>query len=54
MLYYVDISKIKHLDVGDEYNDVHDFINEYYEDHTGIYINLKKKLLTLNKMQSIV
>ncbi len=54
MLYYVDIGKINNLDVSEEYEDVHIFINEYYEEHTGIYINIKKQLITLNKMKGIV
>ena len=54
MFYYVDINKINNLDVGEEYEDVHNFINEYYEEHTGIYINIKKQLITLNKMKGIV
>ena len=54
MLYYVDIDRIKNLEVGDEYNDVHDFISSYYEDHTGVYFNIKKKIQTLNKMKGIM
>jgi DNA repair protein RecO (recombination protein O) len=54
MLYYVDISKINNLDVGEEYEDVHNFIDEYYEEHTGIYFNIKKQLMTLSKMKGIV
>lgn len=54
MLYYVDISKITNLDVGEEIEDINSFIEEYYEDHTGIYFNIKKKLLTLNKMNGII
>lgn len=51
MLYYVDIDKIKKLDVGEEINDVEEFIDEYYEEHTGIYFNIKKKISTLKKME---
>ena len=51
MLYYVDIDKIKNLDVGDEIVDVEEFIDNYYEEHTGIYFNIKKKIETLKKME---
>lgn len=54
MLYYVDLSKIKNLDVGPEIEDVETFIDNFYQDHTGIYFNIKKKITTLNKMQSIM
>ncbi len=54
MLYYVDIDKIKNLDVGEEIEDVEAFIDNYYDDHTGIYFNIKKKIATLNKMESIM
>lgn len=54
MLYYVDIDKIKKLDVGPEINDIEKFIDSYYEEHTGIYFNIKKKLVTLKKMEGIM
>ena len=54
MLYYVDINKIKKLDVGEEINDIEKFIDSYYEEHTGIYFNIKKKLVTLKKMEGIM
>ena len=54
MFYYVDISKINKLDVGEELNDVRNFIEEYYEEHTGIYFNIKKQLMTLKKAQSVM
>ena len=54
MLYYVEIDKINNLDVGDEFEDVHSFINDYYEEHTGIYFNIKKQLMTLSKMNAIM
>ena len=50
MLYYVDINKIKHFPDIDGIEDVEHFIDNYYEDHTGIYFNIKKKLITLNKV----
>ena len=54
MLYYVDIDKIKNLEVGEELQDIEEFIDNYYEEHTGIYFNIKKKLVTLNKMEGIM
>ena len=54
MLYYVDIDKIKKLDIGEELNDIEQFIENYYEDHTGVYFNIKKKLITLKKMEGII
>lgn len=54
MLYYLKIDKIKNLDVGEEINDVEAFIDNYYEENTGIYFNIKKKITTLNKMQAIM
>lgn len=54
MLYYVDIDKIKQLDVGEELEDIEDFIDNYYEEHTGIYFNIKKKITTLKKMEGVL
>ncbi len=54
MLYCVDIDKIKNLDVKEGIEDVEQFIDNYYEENTGIYFNIKKKLVTLNKMKSIM
>ena len=54
MLYYVDIDKIKTLEVGEELEDIEEFIDEYYEAHTGIYFNIKKKINTLKKMEGII
>ena len=54
MLYYVDIDKIKKLDELDGIDDVEKFIDNYYEDHTGIYFNIKKKLISLSKMNSVI
>ena len=54
MLYYVDIDKIKNLEVGEELDDIEEFIDNYYEEHTGIYFNIKKKLITLKKMEAVL
>ncbi len=54
MLYYVDIKKIRNLDITEGIEDVEMFIDNYYEENTGIYFNIKKKLVTLNKMKGIM
>lgn len=54
MLYYVDIKKIRNLDITKGIEDVEMFIDNYYEENTGIYFNIKKKLVTLNKMKGIM
>ncbi len=43
MLYYVDIDKIKTLNIDEEeITDIESFISEYYENNTGIFINNKR------------
>ena len=54
MFYYSDLNRIKKLDLGVEYKEVHKFIEEYYEDHTGIYFNIKKKIETLKKLEGTI
>ena len=54
MLYYIDIPRIKNLDVKEEIEDVRKFIDAYYEEHTGIYFNIKKKIISLNKIGGII
>lgn len=54
MLYYVDIDKIKQLDIGEELEDIEEFIDNYYEEHTGIYFNIKKKIVSLKKMEAVL
>lgn len=45
MYYYVDISKISKLDLKKEYvNVVNDFIDNYYDDYTGLYLKSKSFL----------
>ena len=38
----------------EEFSDIEEFIDEYYEAHTGIYFNIKKKINTLKKMEGIM
>ncbi len=54
MLYYVDIDRIKKLELKEEYQEVHKFIEEYYEEHTGIYFNIKNKVNTLKKIEGVI
>lgn len=45
MFYYVDVNKITKLDLKDEnIREVNDFIDEYYDKFTGIYLKSKKGL----------
>ena len=45
MLYYVDISKITKLDISDKViKEIDDFINDYYDRYSGIYIKSKMLL----------
>lgn len=51
MFYYVDIAKITKLDIkNDTMKEINRFIDEYYEDYTGLYLNSKKFLNNLNKI----
>lgn len=51
MFYYVDINKITKLDISDEtMKEINSFIDQYYEDYTGIYLNSKRFLKNLNKL----
>ena len=51
MFYYVDISKISKLDIGfNEKNEINLFLDEYYDNYTGLYLKSKNFLKTLNKV----
>lgn len=51
MFYYVDINKITKLNISsDTMKEINKFIDEYYEDYTGIYLNSKRFLKNLNKL----
>ena len=51
MFYYVDISKITKLDVSQTIkNEIDKFLDEYYDDYTGLYLKSKKFLKDLNKI----
>ena len=45
MLYYVDISKITKLDISKEImKEIEEFINDYYDRYSGIYLKSKTLL----------
>ena len=51
MFYYVDIAKISKLSIKDDIMRIIDeFIDEYYERYTGLYLKSKKFLHNLNKI----
>lgn len=51
MLYYVDLSKISKLDISDSVKkEIDNFINEYYDKYTGLYLKSKKFLDNLKKI----
>lgn len=54
MLYEVDISRIKRLELGEEIIDIHKFIEEYYEMHTGVYLLIKKRLEIISKTENMI
>ena len=51
MLYYVDISKISKIDLSDSVKrEVDEFLSEYYDKYTGLYLKSKKLLSSLNNI----
>lgn len=51
MFYYVDISKISKTDIKDDIvKEIDTFLNEYYENFTGIYMKSKKFLQNLDNI----
>ena len=49
--YYIDISKITKLDVSDVIkNEMNNFLDEYYDTYTGLYLKSKNFLKELNKL----
>lgn len=51
MFSYVDISKISKLDISDQVKrEVNNFLDEYYEQYTGLYLKSKSFLKNLNKI----
>ncbi len=51
MFYYVDISKIEKLDISEEVkNEINEFIDDYYDRYSGLYLKTKTFLKNLNKI----
>ena len=49
MYYYVDIDKISKLDLKDDIvNEVNNFIDDYYDRYTGLYLKSKSFLKNMN------
>ena len=50
MFYYVDISKISNLDISDKSKiELSNFLDDYYDRYTGLYLKSKSLLKNINK-----
>ena len=51
MFYYVDISKISSLEISNQSKkEISDFLDDYYDRYTGLYLKSKSLLKNLNKV----
>lgn len=51
MFYYVDINKISKLEISDECkNEINEFLDNYYDQYTGLYLKSKSFLSDLKKL----
>ena len=51
MFYYVDLSKITKLELSNHVkNEINEFLNDYYERYTGLYLKSKDFIKSLNKI----
>ncbi len=51
MYYYVDISKIDKIDIAPEViHEINDFLSDYYDRYTGLYLKTKSFLVNLKNM----
>ena len=51
MFYYVDLSKISKLDLSkDVTREINQFLDEYYDTYTGLYLKSKKFIKNLQKL----
>lgn len=51
MFYYVDIDKISKLDISEEVKrEINTFLDEYYDNYTGLYLKTKEFIKNLNKI----
>ncbi len=54
LFYYVDISKIEKLEVSSKVlKEINSFLDEYYDQYTGLYLKSKKFLTQLEKIEQI-
>ncbi len=52
MFYYVDIDKITKLEISNLCkNEINEFLDNYYEQYTGLYLKTKKFLKDINKIK---
>ena len=52
MFYYIDISKIEKIDISDKIkNEINEFIDDYYDRYSGLYLKSKTFLKNLNKIK---
>ena len=55
MLYYVDIDRIKKLVIDENIiEEIDEFLNDYYEEHTGIYTIINNKKNIFSKISEII
>ena len=55
MYYYLDISKISKIEMDSKIkNEIDDFLTNYYSSHTGLYLNTKKFIDDLKKVNIYV
>lgn len=52
MFYYVDVSKISKLEISKEVKlEINNFLNDYYDRYTGLYLKSKNFINNLNKLK---
>lgn len=55
MLYYVNISKIQNLNIKKEIlEEISSLVDDYYNDHTGIYLKTKKSIEEVYKLMGVI
>lgn len=55
MYYYLDVSKISKIEMDTKVkNEIDDFLTEYYNHHTGLYLNSKNFISDLKKINAYV
>ena len=54
MFSYLDVSKITKLEISEDVKrEINKFINDYYENYTGLYLKSKNFINNLNKLNNI-